>query len=463
MNLTEQIIRNGPNSTVGFIASPDNVSAILESVVALLNSGGGYIIVGADDTGHVVGVADANQAAVDLQTQLVQAISPKAFLDVGVDTAAGQQVLTVVVPGGKDLPFVAEGRSFLRRGTASVPASGSELQAMLQKRVAEVERWERRISPTLEEEDLDPEEVAAGLRAVHQYWASLLPLTTADELLRALGMMQRGQFRNAADICLGKNPALRYPQVRVRCFAFQTDRSGDFIDQRTLAGPVVSVLEQAVTFIRERAPLAASFADNQLARTDAAAYPLSAVREGLVNALAHRDYASFSGGVTIEIYPTRMEVWNAGRLPLNWDAHKLRTTHPSLPANPDIAHYLYVRGYMERIGRGTLKMIQVYEEEGLPSPKWAADKDGVRLTLYSRIAEPTASEQLNQRQQTFLHNLNAGAVVSFTDYQRVAAADISERQARRDISKLVDLGLLRLEGKGRATQYVRTRRGLSKS
>lgn len=459
MNLTEQIIRNGPNATVEFIASLADVAAILESVVALLNSGGGYVVVGVDRTGRVLGIADAHPAAAALQTQLVQAISPTPSVEVGIDAAAGQQVIMVVVPGSKDAPFMTGGCSFVRRGAASVVASGHELQAMLQKRMAEAERWERQIS-SLEEEDLDLKEVAAGLQAVLQYEVVRPPFAAANELLPALGMVQRGQLRNAADICFGKNPALRHAQTRVRCFAFETDRSGNLLAQRTLAGPVVSVLEQALTFVWEQVPSANAVKDHPLGRAAAAPYPLLALREGLVNALAHRDYASFSGGVTLEIYPTRLEIWNSGRLPPNWDAHRLGTAHLALPTNPDIAHYLYVRGYMERIGRGTLKIIQACKAARIPSPQWVADEHGVRLTLRPRLVKVASPAQLNQRQRTFLRDLEAGGVVSFADYRRVIT-DVGERQARRDVSRLAALGFLQPEGKGSFRYYVRTKRELA--
>ncbi|RZK39862.1 MAG: hypothetical protein EOO61_06910 [Hymenobacter sp.] len=137
---------------------------------------------------------------------------------------------------------------------------------------------------------------------------------------------------------------------------------------------------------------------------------------------------------------------------------KTANSHPSLPANPDIAHYLYSRGYMERIGRGTLKMIQACQEEGIHTPKWEVDSDGVKLTLYSRVSRLTSTVQFNERQQAFLDSLGNGMAVSLNDYRKAFALEVSERQARRDLSKLVDADFLRQEGKGSSTQYIRTKR-----
>ena len=106
-------------------------------------------------------------------------------------------------------------------------------------------------------------------------------------------------------------------------------------------------------------------------REDAPAYPGEAISEGLVNALAHRDYAAFSSGATVTLYPDRVEIWNSGRLPQGWKEDRLRRNHPSLPANPEIAHALFIRGFMERIGRGTLKTIEACRTAGIPAPKWS--------------------------------------------------------------------------------------------
>jgi len=460
MTLVERLIEKGEGPTIEFVRSPEDLGQVAAHVVAMLNSGGGYVVLGVDEEGRVLGIPDAGKVAEGVQAFLVDRISPKAFLDVGVDPVEDLEVVIVDVPGGKDTPFVTDGSVLLRRGTSTVVATGDELHALLQGRVAGVERWERRSAPTLTEEDLDREEIGLAVQSARELGRASIPGDAEDAyaVLAALGMASRGQFTNAADVCFGRNPAIRHPQVRVRAFAYRSDRGGDFVDQRTLSGPVAQVLEESSSFVLDRAPITAEFREDRLHRRDRAAYPLYVVREGLVNALAHRDYASFSGGVTIEVYPARVEIWNTGRLPEGWDARRLRTTHPSLPSNPDIAHVLYLRGLMERIGRGTLKMIQTCREEGIPTPKWEVDADGVKLTLFSRASRLAPEVALNDRQRSLLTALEPGAIVTFGEYHKRFARVVSERQARRDLSGLVEADLLRQEGRGPSTRYIRNDR-----
>lgn len=202
------------------------------------------------------------------------------------------------------------------------------------------------------------------------------------------------------------------------------------------------------------------FLPESVERKNIAPYPAFAVREGLVNALAHRDYSHFSSGVSLLVYPDRVEIWNSGKLPDGWNAAKLRGNHPSVPRNPDIAHFFFIRNLMERIGRGTQRMISACREAKLPAPTWKVDEDGITLTLYNLASKESPIAQLNKRQAGLMESLKTGDKIRLRDYVEQFGSDISERSAQRDLNELREADLLRLEGRGRGARYVRTERGL---
>lgn len=114
-----------------------------------------------------------------------------------------------------------------------------------------------------------------------------------------------------------------------------------------------------------------------------------AIREGIVNAFAHRDYSSFSGGIKVEISPVRLQIWNSGSLPDGVDADKLQQGHISVLRNPDIAHALYLQGYMEKLGRGSVLIRQACEDNGLAPPVWYSEgSSGVTLTFFTPEVAP---------------------------------------------------------------------------
>jgi ATP-dependent DNA helicase RecG len=107
----------------------------------------------------------------------------------------------------------------------------------------------------------------------------------------------------------------------------------------------------------------------------------------LVNAFVHRDYTDFSGGLSVFIYPKRLEIWNSGELPEGITVKGLNTGHISVLRNPDIAHVLYLRGMMEKLGRGSVLIQKACVDRGLPKPEWKSDR-GVTLTFFAPEISP---------------------------------------------------------------------------
>jgi ATP-dependent DNA helicase RecG len=460
MSPLEQQLRKGESSEMELLASPEPRDKVLASVVAFLNSGGGTIVVGADASGRPVGIEGAAEEANELALHLRKVISPRPLLSVTVEPAFDGEVIVIEVPGGRDTPFLAEGQVFLRRGSRNVLANASDLQRMFQERSPETIRWERRGSPAIDLGELVREEIlkTAQVASTEERYRFDDP-QTPEAILKDLGMINGGVLTNAADVCFGRKPASRNPQVRLRAFAFQSDKQGDeYLDQADLNGPLANVLSQAIAFIQRNSSNAAQFLSDSAERQRVEAYPTFAVREGLVNALAHRDYASFSSGATALVFPDRVEIWNSGSLPEGWTANKLRNNHPSIPHNPDLANFLFIRNLMERIGRGTQRIIFACRDAGLPSPSWKVDDDGITLTLYSTASKGAPVTQLNERQEGLLESLQTGAQINLRDYIDRFASKVSDRQARRDLKQLIEADLLRIEGKGRAAVYRRTQR-----
>jgi ATP-dependent DNA helicase RecG len=393
MNLKrlKELLMLGEGQTIEFkpIYHPDRVG---KQICAFLNSGGGCIVCGVKDDTSIVGL-DTKHELRDIEKELAQAISPSAFFSVERTEIERKDILVIEVPAGKDVPYSYRNDIFIRTGATTKKADIDTIRDMVLRRETEPERWERRFSSAEPGVDLDNGEVNALAQAITKTGRLLLrDAQDLNKVLEDVAVLKYGRLTNAGDVLFANNPALRHPQVRVRATCFTSDKTDNtYQDIKNFEGPLAQVLEEAYNFILRNTPTKAHFKKDALARSDSPVYPADAVREGLINAFVHRDYADFSGGISINIYPDSLEIRNSGELPDGVTPASLVKGHISILRNPDIAHVIYLRGMMEKIGRGSLLIQKGCKEEGLPKPEWKSDKTtGVTLTFHAPEMQKTA-------------------------------------------------------------------------
>ncbi len=422
-----------------------SMESIIQTVCAFLNSGGGTLLV---EVGHNRQKAKAKE--VEIEQAVRAAIKPAAFWTVGIEEMENENFCIVDIPAGRDKPYAAGGKVFLREGASTKAAAANALQSLVESSYREVERWERQLLPGGGLERLNRELILATAeigRTKRDF-----PFANAQSvsaILAELALYRQGAITNAAEVVFGVHPSIQFPQVRARVTVYAAHKGSDFIDSKPFEGPIFQMLDEMLVMVKKHTPIASLFRGG-LRRTDQPAYPEEAVREGLVNAFAHRDYADFSGGISVDIYPERLVIWNAGELPPGIKLGDLKREHPSMPRNPDISQVLWLRGYMDRVGRGTQNIIAWCKEAGLPDPQWET-KAGVTLTFKFGAKAQTA--RFNVRQKKLLSDLKSGELIRLPDYGEKYL--VSERQGRRDLTELVEAGFLNREGEGPATVFVR--------
>jgi len=190
-----------------------------------------------------------------------------------------------------------------------------------------------------------------------------------------------------------------------------------------------------------------------LQRIETYEYPKEALREALLNAISHKDY---SGGAPIQIsvYKDKIMIWNEGQLPENWTIESLLKKHPSKPYNPDIANAFFRSGYIESWGRGTIKIIEICKEAGLPTPLYYYESSGFWVEFRKHIYNESSLQErgLNDRQiKGVLYAKEKGKITN-GEYQEIN--DIGKTTATQELSELVKFELLSApEAKGRGAKY----------
>ncbi len=437
-----------------FIPLTKPFDKVAGSVCAMLNSKGGTILTGVKDQGDIsdkVRESDAEKLRVFLHEN----ITPRVLFTVTVDDTTKGKVISIDVPEGRDRPYVFNGKIYIRSGARTHVADGNAIREMVMRQSAETERWERRIASGLTPDDLDinliRETVKRAQKARGFYFKEPDDI---QSVLSQLSLLRFGQLDNAADVTFGRQVALRHPQTRLRAVCYRTDRADDFIDEQLFEGPAFTLLESAMAFLKRHINIESQFNIGTLTRESRPQYPFYSLREGLVNALVHRDYSSFSGGITLSVYPNRVEILNSGHLPKGVTIADLSLAKPSsVLVNPDICHIFYLHDLMERVGRGTYNIVMECRELGIISPVWQSLQSSVKLTFYVANKLTNASINLNARQKELLDALGKNETIKIKEFHERFGHDITERQARRDLKSMVDAGLLEQTGRGPATGY----------
>ena len=456
MSTVTDLWKSGESEHLEFKRASADLTSIAATVCAFLNSGGGTLVVGVDDNGKVVPVPAPARYTEQLRVYLQNQITPKAFWSVSEEATPKGAVIVIGVPSGLDRPYVCGGAIFVRQATRTAAATAETIRQLVLARSGEPMRWERLSSPGLEVSDLDTEQIRKTVETAQRtrgYAFRNADLLT--DVLADLGLRQSGQLTNAAVVLFGQNVSTRLPQTRARATVFATDKGGDFVDNRLFEGCAFVLVDQLFTFVEQHIRVESIFHPGQAERQDQPQYPFAVLREGILNAVIHRDYAAYAGGMSVSIYPGRIEIWNSGHLPTGWTAGDLKKPHPSLPPNPDMAHVFYLRGLIERVGRGTERIVKDCRAAGLPQPTWRVSGSGVTLAFHTKKSG-TRTVRLNARQLALLRRLESGQVLKPADYYAESAGTLSQRQAQRDLTSLESGGWLERQGDGPATVYVRT-------
>jgi len=189
-----------------------------------------------------------------------------------------------------------------------------------------------------------------------------------------------------------------------------------------------------------------------ISRVETYEYPKEAIREALLNAVAHKDY---SGGapIQIKVYKDRIMIWNDGQLPDNWTVSNLLKKHASKPYNPDIANTLFRSGYIESWGRGIEKIMNYCKEAGIPEPNYSFEASDFLVEFRKNIyhEEYLTELGLNERQVKAVLYTKENGKITNNEYQNLN--EISARTAVRDLEFLVENGVLIMKGERKGAFY----------
>lgn len=440
---------------------PDDVSVsrLAAALVGMANTNGGTVLIGiAPRSGQVQGVPDPEEAT-DRVFQAAVLADPPLVLPVPTLHKVGTDqvyVLSINVPRGLPNIYSLEGRFLWREGRQTNPLGARKLRELLIERGSI--HFESRVPPGAGLDDLDWDQVQDYLSVL-----GVPPGSRPEEVLFRRGCLQRedGELRPsyAALLLFGRFPQQWVPNASILAARFPGVNFSDNFVKQDLFGTLPDQLKKAEIFIKENMRRVARLVGLQ--RQETTEYPFEAVRELLVNAVAHRDYNFQGDNIHLNIFNDRLEIQSPGLLPGPVTLENLLQARFS--RNAVIVQVLSDLGYIERLGYGLDRVVRMLRQQNLRQPKFDETAGCFRVTLFGSLSEDELNTlpdlklyqamDLNPRQQMALSYLAVNRRINSASYQDLCP-DVHAETLRRDLADLVSRGILLKIGDKRATYYI---------
>jgi ATP-dependent DNA helicase RecG len=182
--------------------------------------------------------------------------------------------------------------------------------------------------------------------------------------------------------------------------------------------------------------------------------PEPALREAVLNAIVHKDYA---GGTPIQIsvYADKLLVWNPGQLPDKWTVSNLKAKHPSRPFNPDVANAFFRAGMIEAWGRGIERMFDACRAAKIPEPGLRYEPSGLWLefSFPQQRGGKTTQETAQQTTQEKILTLLASDP-SITRRELASQIGLTPDGIKYHLAKMTSAGLIQHVGPTKAGHWV---------
>lgn len=359
-----EIISNGESSKIEFKTDDVHPTVLSEEIVAFANFEGGTIIIGVDDSGELKGCtrADIEEFVVNICRNNVR---PSIIPIIEKITVDKKHIVAVSIPRGDTAYSTNRGLYYIRVGSTKQVPTQQELLRLFQKR--NMLQFDETPVIKASANSIDKEKVDSYLaelgqsplndkndKALERELINLSILLDVDNTLYpTLGGI----------LAFGKNPQKYFPSYNIQCGAYKGENFlSDTVREKDLKGTLDELIEDAIAFLKLTMPQN-QILERGIKRKDEYLYPVEALREGIVNAVSHRDYTISGTAVRLFLFSNRLEIRSPGGLSNTLTLENIQ--YRQFTRNQMIASFLAGYGYMERRGKGILRMIKLCEQNSI--------------------------------------------------------------------------------------------------
>jgi len=342
---------------------------VARTAVAFANGAGGRIVFGVKDSPReFIGIPDNQLFKTEerITNCIFDLCTPIIVPEIYIQSVEDKSLLVVEIYPGAQKPYGLKkpGRPnevYIRVSTSNRKASPETIEAL--------ERQRRKVSfDALTVYGCPGEDV--DLSRFKKAFKAQTGRNPGKTQLFNMGLFQKEKGRQCpsnAALLLSDSPArkLNFPYAKIECARFKGTGKRVFLDQTTIESPIHDSVEPCMTFIKKNIALGSTI--GEIYRKDRWEYPLEAIREALINAIIHRDYAILGSDIKVAIYDDMLEITSPGPLPDALPVEELGTGRSEI-RNRILAPIFKELKLIEAWGSGIQKIckeVDQYPEIGL--------------------------------------------------------------------------------------------------
>jgi ATP-dependent DNA helicase RecG len=376
MNLA-QLIAQPEGNTLDFKRDLSSIAKVVKTIAAIANTANGTLIVGVADDKTVAGLKDPLKDEERLAGAVADSIEPLLLVNIQHASQGEQSVLVVDVPFTPRPYYLRkEGPQhgvYVREGSTNTRADPSTVEEL--RRQAASQSFDLEAIPSVSSDDLDQVRVKAAFSGA-----------LSSSKLRTLGIACQysgRQVATRAGVILFGTDTQRHEHARdarMRCAAFRGIDKSEFIDRAPEFDEltVLQALDALDVFLRRNLRSGAAFGDG-LRRQNIDEYHREALRELVVNAIAHANYAATGTPISVQLFADRLEIISPGRFPPGTTIQSFKEGMSKI-RNRGIADVLDHLDIMETWGSGYSRIRRSFAQ-GYPEPAWQEIGGSVKVVL----------------------------------------------------------------------------------
>lgn len=420
----------------------------LKWICGFANAQGGKIFIGIDDKGGVTGVEDYKKLLEDIPNKTINHLG--LVVDVNLRTKTKKQYLEISV-APSDVAIAYHGTYYYRSGSTKQELKGAALQQFILKKFGR--SWDNMIVDNASLKDIDSNAVKRFVQKSIEI--QRLPLSAnkdnTETLLTRLHLLtDKKKLKAAALLLFGKDPLKYFTQAYFKIGRFGKS-DADLKFQDVVEGNILDMADKVIELLRSKY-LTSPIRYEGLRRMEELEYPEPALREAVLNAVVHKNYAGTT--IQLSVYDDKLILWNQGTLPDEISIEQIKEKHASHPRNRNIAEIFFKAGYIESWGRGITKILEACSAAGLPEPDIKETQGGIQITFLKDIYtnEYLTNLGLEEHFVATLLFIKTNGSITNSQYQQIF--NVSKRKSTNDLQYLTNENFIEKIGtRGRGTFY----------